>query len=205
MVVNLVPQQTLGLQSSSVRGFWEDLFGSKSETAPSVTVISTDDADGSKMFMQVSGVDGESTDSDHKDWIEVLSFSMGMTLPGGGATGPSRRRGDVVVEDIVVVKELDKSSPKLMDKCVKGAVIPLLVIDVCRSNVDGSRLVYYKYELQNVMITSFYANGSTSDDRPTETVTLNFEEIKVTYTETDSTGKSKGNVEFTWRYEEGTS
>jgi len=32
---------------------------------------------------------------------------------------------------------------------------------------------------------------------------LNFEEIKVTYTENDSAGKSKGNVEYSWKVEEG--
>jgi len=34
---------------------------------------------------------------------------------------------------------------------------------------------------------------------------LNFEEIKVTYTECDSSGQSKGNVEYSWKVEEGES
>jgi len=36
-----------------------------------------------------------------------------------------------------------------------------------------------------------------------EDLSLNFEEIKVTYTETDNTGKKKGNVEYSWKVEEG--
>jgi len=37
-------------------------------------------------------------------------------------------------------------------------------------------------------------------------LSLNFEEIKVTYTECDpSTGKAKGNVEYSWKVEEGES
>ena len=36
-------------------------------------------------------------------------------------------------------------------------------------------------------------------------MSLNFEEIKVTYTETDSKGSKKGNVEYTWKVEEGES
>jgi type VI secretion system secreted protein Hcp len=31
---------------------------------------------------------------------------------------------------------------------------------------------------------------------------LNFEEIKVTYTEMDSKGKKKGNIEYGWKVEE---
>ena len=200
MAVNLAPQQTPGLQGGIVHGFLEDLFGSSE--SPEITISSKDSATGSSMYMQITGIDGESTDKDHKDWIEVLSFSMGMADPGGGATGATRRRGDVVIEDIVVVKELDKSSPKLMEKCAMGAVIPSLVLEVCGSATDAS-FTYYKYELENVMVTSFYCGGSTEEGVPVETFTLNYEEITVTYTETDSTGKSKGNVEFTWKVEEG--
>ena len=200
MAVNLAPQQTPGLQGGIVHGFLEDLFGSSE--SPEITISSKDSTTASSMYMQITGIDGESTDKDHKDWIEVLSFSMGMADPGGGATGATRRRGDVVIEDIVVVKELDKSSPKLMEKCAMGAVIPSLVLEVCGSATDAS-FTYYKYELENVMVTSFYCGGSTEEGIPVETFTLNYEEITVTYTETDSTGKSKGNVEFTWKVEEG--
>ena len=35
-----------------------------------------------------------------------------------------------------------------------------------------------------------------------ETFSLNFEEIKVTYTEVDRTGATKGNVEYNWKVEE---
>jgi type VI secretion system secreted protein Hcp len=201
MAVNLAPQQTPSLQGGIVHGFLEDLFGSSSEEIPDVTVSITDGATGGRMYMQITGINGEATDKDHKDWIEVLSFSMGMADPIGGATGSTRRRGDVVIEDIVVVKELDKSSPKLMEKCAMGGVIPSLVLEVC-CEAEGSSLTYYKYELENVMVTSFYCVGSTADDVPVETVTLNYEEITVTYTEIDSEGKSKGNVEFTWKVEE---
>ena len=200
MAVNLAPQQTPDLQGGIVHGFLEDLFGSSE--SPEITISSKDSATASSMYMQITGIDGESTDKDHKDWIEVLSFSMGMADPGGGATGATRRRGDVVIEDIVLVKELDKSSPKLMEKCAMGAVIPSLVLEVCGSATDAS-FTYYKYELENVMVTSFYCGGSTEEGVPVETFTLNYEEITVTYTETDSTGKSKGNVEFTWKVEEG--
>lgn len=36
---------------------------------------------------------------------------------------------------------------------------------------------------------------------PIEEISLNFEEIKVTHTECDSAGLSKGNVEYSWKVE----
>lgn len=40
-------------------------------------------------------------------------------------------------------------------------------------------------------------------DRPTEIFTFSFEEIKVVYTEMDEEGESKGNIEYSWKVEEG--
>jgi type VI protein secretion system component Hcp len=70
------------------------------------------------------------------------------------------------------------------------------------SYTDAGRVTYYKYELTNVMVTSYSISG-TGDDIPMEDFSLNYEEIKVTYTENDSAGKSKGNVEYSWKVEEG--
>lgn len=67
------------------------------------------------------------------------------------------------------------------------------------------QIAYLKYELTNVIVTSYNISGSgQSESVPTESLSLNFEEIKVTYTEQDkATGQSKGNVEYAWKVEEG--
>jgi hypothetical protein len=45
--------------------------------------------------------------------------------------------------------------------------------------------------------------GAAPGEVPTESTTLNFEEIKVTYTEYDAEGGSKGNVEDAWKVPSG--
>lgn len=160
-------------------------------------------------FMKLGDIKGEATDSQHKDWIIIESMSQGI-VRGGGLTGQSRRRGDVVLEDITCTKELDKSSPKIAEAVCTGRVIPLIEIVLTRptQNADGSsgRVTYLKYELKNVLVTSYNIGGAgQSESVPSESFSLNFEEIKVTYTELDKgTGSSKGNVEYTWKVEEGT-
>ncbi len=155
-------------------------------------------------YIKFDGVDGEAQDKDHKGWSDLLSFSQVIHKPQGGATGPTRRRGDVVLEDIVCVKELDKASPKLAESVCKGKVFPKVEIHLTASYTDAGRVTYYAYELTNVQVTSYDISGSgQSESVPTENMSLNFEEIKVTYTETDPAGKKKGNVEYTWKVEEG--
>ena len=55
------------------------------------------------------------------------------------------------------------------------------------------------------MVTSCQVNASGNDEAgpPTVVVGNNFEEIKVTYTEFDDEGSSKGNVEFEYKVEKG--
>ena len=159
-------------------------------------------------YMKLGDIKGEATDNEHKEWIEVLSFAQSI-VRGGGLTGQSRRRGDVILDDIVCVKELDKSSPKLAESICTGMIFPLVEIEFTKAttNADGTagRVTYYKYELTNVMVTSYNISGSAQGEEvPTEQFSLNFEEIKVTYTEVDKqTGANKGNVEYSWKVEEG--
>lgn len=155
-------------------------------------------------YIKFDGVDGEALDKDHQKWSDLGSFSQGLHQPGGGATGATRRRGDVILDDIACSKELDKASPKIAEAICKGKVFPKVEIDLTASYTDTGRVTYYRYELKNVLVTSYNIGGSgQAEDVPTEDFSLNFEEIKVTYTENDNKGKSKGNVEYSWKVEEG--
>ena len=147
-------------------------------------------------FAKYEGIDGESVDANHDKWIDVLSIDWGAHKPGGGATGQSRRRGAATVEDMMLTMEYEKAAPKLQEKCLMGEVIPKLEIDLT-STYGGARATYLHVELKNVMVTSYQINASGNDEAgpPTVVVGNNFEEMKVTYTEYDDAGSSKGNVE----------
>jgi type VI secretion system secreted protein Hcp len=155
-------------------------------------------------YIKFDGIEGEAKDDKHKGWSDLASFSQLITKPGQG-TGATRRRGDVILEDLTCVKELDKASPKLAERVCTGKVFPKVEIHVTASYTDSNRVTYYAYELKNVQIVSYQVSGAgQSDDVPMEEFALNFEEIKVTYTENDNAGKKKGNIEYTWKVEEGT-
>lgn len=157
-------------------------------------------------YIKFDGIEGESVDKDHKAWINILSFGQAVHQPGGGATGTARRRGDVILEDITVSKLLDKSSPKIAEAVCKGKVFPKVEIELTASYNNSGRVTYYRYELKNVLVTSYNVSGAAqSEEVPAEDFSLNFEEIKVTYTENDNAGKKKGNIEYSWKVEEGES
>ncbi len=69
---------------------------------------------------------------------------------------------------------------------------------------DQGRTTYLAYELKNVLVTSYGFNGmGQSDQKPSEHFSLNFEEIKTTYTEITPEGKAAGNVDYAWKVQEG--
>jgi type VI secretion system secreted protein Hcp len=155
-------------------------------------------------FIKFDGIDGEAQDKDHKGWSDLLSCSQVIHKPGAGATGQSRRRGDVILEDIQCTRELDKASPKLAEAVCNGKVFPKVLIDFTASYTDAGRVPYLKYELKNVQVVSYHFNGiGQAEAVPTESLSLNFEEIKVTYIENDPQGKKKGSLDYSWKVEEG--
>ncbi|MCB1219403.1 MAG: type VI secretion system tube protein Hcp [Planctomycetales bacterium] len=101
----------------------------------------------------------------------------------GGATGQSRRRGDVKLEDIVVSRDLDMSTTKLM---LGGS---LTVSGGSLRSSGGTGNLYEEVTVKPIRLElaiNAPGGGGSADPPPTEDFSLNFEEIKVTYGETDS-------------------
>lgn len=194
-VMVLVAVSTIGLAA---------VFNTSVEAAPQTQVEQPTPPlpSGENYFAKYDGIDGESQDANHDKWIDVLSIDWGSNKPGGGATGQSRRRGGVVVEDLVITMEYEKATVKLLEELNRGEVIPKLEFEQT-AIYGGSRATYLKYELKNVQITSYEVSGTAADGPPTVTIANNFEEYKVTYTEYDSEGNKGGNAETTWKVEKG--
>lgn len=156
------------------------------------------------MYLFLDGIPGESTDGDHKDWIDLLSMSVGVHRPVGGAhAGVTRAQGTADFDPIHVSKSVDKSSAKLFEAVAKGTSIKAVKIEATTSYGGDKRVVYLKYELKDAIVTSYQLSGG-GDSPPNESFSINFSEVKKTYTQHDKQGKSKGNVEMNWKVEEGT-
>ena len=144
-------------------------------------------------FIKFEGLDGGSLDSLHNRWCDLVSFDQSIYRKAS-ATGPSRRSVGADLKDIVVIKTLDKASPKLAEAVCNGKVFPKVEIHLTTSNKT-----YFAYELQNVQVTAYSVSNSASPtDPPIEKVSLKFEKIKVVYTEFDASGRPKGTTVYEW-------
>ena len=161
------------------------------------------DGTGGGYYLQLGDVKGSSKDEGHENWINLLSVRQSIRRPTGASTGSVRVRSGAQFGDIVTVKEVDASTPKLQEAIADGTVFPRVEIQLTSSD-GGRQPPYLMWELKNVRISSYSINGSADGNSiPVEEISLNFEEIKVTYSDNANDGSSKGNVEYTWKVEEG--
>jgi len=135
------------------------------------------------MFIKIAGIDGESRDKDHAGWIEVESFSwehMEVSLSGQRGSLAGNRQGvPAMPGSLTATKFTDKASAPLMRACSQGTNIGDVVVNMVETN-EITELVYYStYTLSGVTLSG--CSPSDSDDRSTETFTLNYDEIAYEY------------------------
>lgn len=147
-------------------------------------------------YMKLGDIEGEATDPDHDKWIKLESMSSPIfrSIPEG-AVDNERTRGETTLGDIVIVRQLDKSSVKLQEACAKGKFFEEVEIDFCVRFKEKDE-PYLKYKLKNVITTSYSFHGTaTGEPVPTEEVTLGYSEIEWTYFVVNpKTGDSEGQV-----------
>lgn len=155
-------------------------------------------------FLKVDGLDGESSDAKHKGQFEVLSFSWGVTQSITGTTSSAGtftgQRADLA--PLVVVKQLDKGSPKAAQACAAGEHFGSALLTLCRAG--GDKQPYMEYKLTDVLISGVQIGGASQGEGgvPTESWSLHYAKIEMTYTQINVQGKPAGNVAAGWDLKE---
>ena len=151
-----------------------------------------------EIFLQIDGIKGESTDSEHKDWIEILSFNHSISQPasatansaGGGTTGRCQH------QDYSITKYVDLASPKLYELASSGKHIKDVTIEMLRASGD-KRVKYMVVKMEQVVISHVAPSGGGVF--PTESVSFNYGTIKWTYTQQKrADGSQGGNTAGGW-------
>lgn len=149
------------------------------------------------MFLKLGGIKGESRHEIHKDEIDVLAWSWGMSNSGTTHIGGGGGAGKASVKDLSITKWIDKSSPSLMLHALNGKQIPDGELVVRKASKDKP-LDYLKLVLKDIIVTSIENGGSGGEDRLTENITFNFASFKLTYTEQKDDGTAGAQPTVEW-------
>lgn len=131
---------------------------------------------------------GESQDDKHRDWIDILSWSWGMSQSGTTHMGGGGGGGKVDVGNITIQKYVDKATHDLIKRCCSGEHIKTGQL-VVRKSGGQAPVDYLKIDMEDIMIASYQTGGSKDGlDRVQENLQLNFRRFQVTYTFQEQSG-----------------
>jgi type VI secretion system secreted protein Hcp len=150
------------------------------------------------MFLKIDGIDGESTKSKAEGWIEILSFSNGVSNTSSAAHGTGMGTGKADVSSITIQKIVDKASPLLFLNCCGGNHIKKTQLQVRETTGGNTTETYFQYDLENVLIDSVSWGGSAGGGKPSESVSLSFQKITVSYWPQNADGKLGSKIPAGW-------
>lgn len=153
------------------------------------------------IYIKLDGIPGESHDSKHKDWIQVLSFSHALTQSGSMFSGGGQSTsGRVDVADVSIMKRVDKSTPKLNWTLASGAHIKSAIIEFCQATKD--KHTFMKYTFEDVTLSSLQPAASANGDFPMESMAFRFSKIEWEYTPIDEKGVKLASAKAWWDVKE---
>jgi type VI secretion system secreted protein Hcp len=148
-------------------------------------------------FLKLDGIKGESKDSKHGGEIDVLSYSWGVSQIGSAQRGGGAGSGKVNVNDLHIQKFCDAATPTLLLKICDGTHIKSAILTLRKAG-GANPIEYLKYELGDLIVSSFQSSGASSGDMPMESISLNFATFKCHYTAQKKDGSAEPAVTVGW-------
>jgi type VI secretion system secreted protein Hcp len=135
------------------------------------------------IFIKMEGITGESTDVRHKDEIDVISWSWGVTQSSSSAAGGAGGAGRAVPADLKFSHRIDFASPSLIKACASGRHIKEAVVSVQKAGADprSGRDPFLTIKLNDVLVKSVEPGVSTLENSATEIVGLAFSRMEFEY------------------------
>jgi len=129
------------------------------------------------IFAKLGDIKGESLDAKHKDEIEVLSYSWGVSNAGSMGHGSGGGEGKSTFHDLSFVHNIDKASPVLMQACATG--VHLKEATITHRKAGKEQHEYLIVKMNDVIVTSVTHGGS--GDGHSENVSLSFAKVAMEY------------------------
>lgn len=146
------------------------------------------------MFLELDKIKGESRDKKYKDEIDVLSWGWGLSQDSSTHIGAGSGAGKATFNDISITKLVDKASVTLMEYCATGKHIAKAKLVVRKAG--GKPLEYIIIDLKQVLVVSYNTGGSGGETLLSESIGLNFAEIKITYVPQKEDGTGAAKIDF---------
>ena len=144
------------------------------------------------IFAKIGDIKGESLDDKHKDEIEVLSWSWGLTHAAGGSGGGGGGAGKAGFHDLSFTHKIDKASPVLMKACATG--VHLKEATITHRKAGKGQQDFLIFKINDLVVTAVTSDDSEAGQL--ETVSLAFAKIDLEYRPQKRDGSLDAGIHF---------
>ena len=145
------------------------------------------------IFAKLGDIKGESIDDKHKDEIEVLSYSWGVSNAGSMSFGTGGGEGKATFQDLSFTHKVDKASPVLMQACATG--VHLKEATITHRKAGKGQLEFLVIKMNDVIVTGVQ-NGGSGADGSSENVSIAFAKVNVEYKPQKADGSLDAGIHF---------
>jgi type VI secretion system secreted protein Hcp len=145
------------------------------------------------IFAKIGDIKGESLDDKHKDQIEILSWSWGVTNAGAMRGGSGGGEGKASFQDFSFTHNIDKASPVLMQACATGVHMKEATITARKAGKGQHEFLIIK--MNDVIITGVIHGGS-GESGTSESVSLAFAKVNLEYKPQKADGSLGAGIHF---------
>ena len=143
------------------------------------------------VHLKIDGIEGECTAAKHEKWIDLQSWSWGVSNSSSVGIGTGMSRGTSMVQDLSISKVMDSASSKMFISCCTGKVFPEMLLHCTSVQGEDEPETWLEIKLTDCIFTSVMENGSGFEPGGTESVSIAFKELSVDVFVQDEKGALK--------------
>ena len=152
----------------------------------------------SHCHLKIQGADGESEDKQHKDWIDVHSWSWGAMQPETADTGGGMGAARVSLYPLSITAPVFKGANTAFLYCCCGEHIP--TVELHMSKAGTTPQTYLKIKLEDAIISNvqFGAGSAEQSDASMVTISIKAKKNNIWYAPQGKDGKLTGGDNKGW-------
>ncbi|MEM7188364.1 MAG: type VI secretion system tube protein Hcp [Pseudomonadota bacterium] len=150
------------------------------------------------MFLKLGDLEGESADAEHPKWIDILSWSWGMSQSANTHMGEGGGVALASVQDLSCTKWVDVSSPLIQGLCLEAKHVAKCELVCHKAGDDGKALKYLTITMHDTIVSSYSTGGSGAEGRLTENISLNFSKVEFEYVKQTKGGGADAKPKLQW-------
>ena len=150
-----------------------------------------------EMFLDIKDVKGESKVKGFEDKIDIFSYSLGASNPTSVGTGGGSAAGKVSISSLSIQKIVDAATPDLFRACCSGKHFDTGKLTVREAGGDAA-VEYVVMDMTQVFVDSISWGAASGGDKPSESLSLSFASVKITYTSQTAKGSGEKGPSAGW-------